>query len=119
MFLDMIILLVRNENWPQANLHVTKENKSFKKTNCQQIGTLMPAMVNLWVKIRGFRYQSFRALKLKGRISSYIHTYMQLKQDFIDFIFLIDHLKRQDFLILDGISKVLIIAVNNNEKQTL
>ena len=22
---------VRNENWPKANLHVTKENKSFKK----------------------------------------------------------------------------------------
>ena len=29
MFLDTIILLVCNENWPQANLHVTKENKSF------------------------------------------------------------------------------------------
>ena len=27
----MIILLVHNENWPQANLHVMKENKSFKK----------------------------------------------------------------------------------------
>ena len=31
MFLDTIRLLVRNENWPQANLHVTKENKSFQK----------------------------------------------------------------------------------------
>ena len=31
MLLDTIILLVRNENWPQANLHVTKENKSLKK----------------------------------------------------------------------------------------
>ena len=31
MFLDTIRLLVRNENWPKANLHVTKENKSFKK----------------------------------------------------------------------------------------
>ena len=26
-----MILLVHNENWPQANLHVTNENKSFKK----------------------------------------------------------------------------------------
>ena len=25
MFLDVVILLVRNENWPQATLHVTKE----------------------------------------------------------------------------------------------
>ena len=31
MFLDMVILLVRNENWPQANLHVTKESKNLKK----------------------------------------------------------------------------------------
>ena len=31
MFLDTIILLVRNENWLQANLHVTEENKSFNK----------------------------------------------------------------------------------------
>ena len=31
MFFDTIRLLVRNENWPKANLHVTKENKSFKK----------------------------------------------------------------------------------------
>ena len=28
----MIRLLVRTKNWPKANLHVTKENKSFKKT---------------------------------------------------------------------------------------
>ena len=34
MFLDTIRLLVRNENWPKANLHVTKENKSFKKKIC-------------------------------------------------------------------------------------
>ena len=32
MFLDTIILLVRNKYWPQANLYVTKENKDFKKT---------------------------------------------------------------------------------------
>ena len=25
MFLDVVILLVHNENWPQATLHVTKE----------------------------------------------------------------------------------------------
>ena len=31
MFFDTIRLLVHNENWPKANLHVTKENKSFKK----------------------------------------------------------------------------------------
>ena len=31
MFLDKVRLLVRNENWPKANLHVTKENKSFRK----------------------------------------------------------------------------------------
>ena len=31
MFLDTIRQLVRNENWPKANLHVTKENKRFKK----------------------------------------------------------------------------------------
>ena len=30
MFLDAIILLVRIENWPQANLHVTKESKIIK-----------------------------------------------------------------------------------------
>ena len=31
MFLDTIILLVRNENCPKANLHVTKENKALNK----------------------------------------------------------------------------------------
>ena len=31
MVLDTIILLVRNENWPQANLHVTKGKTSFNK----------------------------------------------------------------------------------------
>ena len=40
-------------------------------------------------------------------------------RDLIDRIVFIDHLKRQDFRILDGIPKVLIIVFNNNEKQTL
>ena len=31
MFLGMIILLVRNENWTQVNVHETKDNKSLKK----------------------------------------------------------------------------------------
>ena len=30
MFLDTIILLVRNENWAQANWHVTKANNLVK-----------------------------------------------------------------------------------------
>ena len=37
MFLDTIILLVSNDNWPQANLHVTKENKSLKNKERQLI----------------------------------------------------------------------------------
>ena len=41
------------------------------------------------------------------------------KRDCIDLIFFIDRLKRQDFGILDSIPKVLIIAFNNIEKQTL
>ena len=44
---------------------------------------------------------------------------VQFIRDFIDIIVFIDHLKRQDFRILDGIPKVLIIAFDNNEKQTL
>ena len=40
-------------------------------------------------------------------------------RDFIEIIVFIDRLKWQDFLILDGIPKVLIIVFNNNEKQTL
>ena len=31
LYLDTIVLLVRNVKWPQADLYVTKENKSFKK----------------------------------------------------------------------------------------
>ena len=46
MFLDTIRLLVRNENWPKANLHVTKENKSFKKNNRQSIPNMIGAVLN-------------------------------------------------------------------------
>ena len=31
LYLGTIILLVRNENWHQVNLYVTKENKIFQK----------------------------------------------------------------------------------------
>ena len=48
--------------------------------------------------------------------SNAIKYFTHLKRDFIDLIVLIDRLKRQDFRILDGIPKVLIIVFNNNEK---
>ena len=44
---------------------------------------------------------------------------MMMIQEFIEIILFIDRLKRQDFLILDGIREVLIIVFNNNEKKNL
>ena len=39
----MLGRVVGNENWPKANLHVTKENKSFKK---KVLGALIP--IGVW-----------------------------------------------------------------------
>ena len=50
-----------------------------------------------------------------GKCDAFYQKYFgnNVKRDFIDLIVFIDRLKRQDFRILDGIPKVLIIAFNN------
>ena len=65
MFLDTIILLVCNENWPQANLHVTKENQSFKKNVWHKMYLQWSSLISSFEKKRTcdanyIRYESLR-----------------------------------------------------------